>query len=369
MHNLCHAQNDGVHIPHPTDCSKFVQCDKSCAVVKICANGTAFDDSLGNCNHEYLVNCPEISKKAITDFSNLARSDRKFGGTAPKNPNPNYIEIQMENELKLSKIETEYDDEYAATETSITPDIELGIDTASEDPETTLKPEKPEVDTVTEKPEIDTVIEESESVTVPEEPEMDTVPEELEADNVTEEPEIVTVAMDPETLEVTEGPEMVTVPEEPAIDTVSEEPEYDDEYAATETTIKPDIELGIDKADEEPETTLKPEEPEVDTVTEEPEIDTVIEESERVRVPEEPEIVTVAMNPETLVVTITPDIELGIDTANEEPEITHENERPRTAQDTVVNWLLETNEVENNFHDANIVPIPYIRTENLQWKK
>ena len=269
MHNLCHAQNDGVHIPHPTDCSKFVQCDKSCAVVKICANGTAFDDSLGNCNHEYLVNCPEISKKAITDFSNLARSDRKFGGTAPKNPNPNYIEIQMENELKLSKIETEYDDEYAATETSITPDIELGIDTASEDPETTLKPEKPEVDTVTEKPEIDTVIEESESVTVPEEPEIDPVPEEPEVDTVTEEPEIVTLAMDPETVEVT----------------------------------------------------------------------------------------------------ITPDIELGIDTANEEPEITHENERPRTAQDTVVNWLLETNEVENNFHDANIVPIPYIRTENLQWKK
>merc|ERR1711971_402062 len=260
LHNLCHAQNDGVHIPHPTDCSKFVQCDKSCAVVKICSNGTAFDDSLGNCNHEYLVNCPNISKKAIADFSNLARSDRKFGGTAPKNPNPNYIEIQMENELKLSKIETEYDDEYAATETTIKPDIELGIDTASEDPETTLKPEKPEVDTVTEKPEIDTVIEESESVTVPEEP---------EAGTVTEEPEIVTLAMDPETVEVT----------------------------------------------------------------------------------------------------ITPDIELRIDTANEEPEITHENERPRTAQDTVVNWLLETNEVENNFHDANIVPIPYIRTENLQWKK
>ena len=260
MHNLCHAQNDGVHIPHPTDCSKFVQCDKSCAVVKICANGTAFDDSLGNCNHEYLVNCPEISKKAITDFSNLARSDRKFGGTAPKNPNPNYIEIQMENGLKLSTIETEYDDEYAATETTITPDIDLGIDTANEEPETTLKPEEPEVDTVTEKPEIDTVIEESERVRVPEEPEVDTVTD-------------------------------------------------------------------------------------------------------------EPEIVTVAMNPETLVVTITPDIELGIDTANEEPEITHENERPRTAQDTVVNWLLETNEVENNFHDANIVPIPYIQTENLQWKK
>ena len=172
MHNLCHAQNDGVHIPHPTDCSKFVQCDKSCAVVKICADGTAFDDSLGNCNHEYLVNCPKNE------------TYRKFMGAASKNPNPNYIPIQMENELKLSKIETEYDDEYAATETSITPDIELGIDTA-----------------------------------------------------------------------------------------------------------------------------------------------------------------------------------------NEEPEITHENERPRTAQDTVVNWLLETNEVENNFHDANIVPIPYIRTENLQWKK
>merc|ERR1711971_1202716 len=258
LHNLCHAQNDGVHIPHPTDCSKFVQCDKSCAVVKICANGTAFDDSLGNCNHEYLVNCPEISKKAITDFSNLARSDRKFGGTAPKNPNPNYIEIQMENELKLSKIETEYDDEYAATETTIKPDIELGIDTASEDPETTLKPEKPE---------IDTVVEESEHVTVPEEP---------EAGTVTEEPEIVTVAMDPDTLEV---------------------------------TITPDIELGIDTTNEEPE---------VDTVTEKPEIDTVVEESERVRVPEEPEIDTVAMNPESLVVTITPDIELGIDTANEE---------------------------------------------------
>ena len=238
LHNLCHPQNDGVHIPHPTDCSKFVQCDKSCAVVKNCAKGTAFDDSIGNCNHEYLVNCPKISKKAITDFSNLARSDidetyRKFGGTAPKNPNPNYIEILMENELKLSTIETE----------------------------------------------------------------------------------------------------------------------YDDEYAATETTIKPDIELGIDTANEEPETTLKPEEPEVDTVT------------------GEPEIVTLAMDPETVEVTITPDIELGIDTANEEPETTHENERPRTAQDTVVNWLLETNEVENNFHDANIVPIPYIRTENLQWKK
>merc|ERR1711971_382138 len=245
LHNLCHAQNDGVHIPHPTDCSKFVQCDKSCAVVKICANGTAFDDSLGNCNHEYLVNCPEISKKAITDFSNLARSDRKFGGTAPKNPNPNYIEIQMENELKLSKIETEYD-EYAATETTIKPDIELGIDTASEDPETTLKPE------------------ESELVTVPEEP---------EAGTVTEEPEIVTVAMDPDTLEV---------------------------------TITPDIELGIDTTNEEPE---------VDTVTEKPEIDTVVEESEHVTVPEEPEagtvteepeIVTVAMDPDTLEVTITP---------------------------------------------------------------
>ena len=274
LHNLCHPQNDGVHIPHPTDCSKFVQCDKSCAVVKNCAKGTLFDDSLGNCNHEYLVNCPKISKKAITDFSNLARSDidetyRKFGGTAPKNPHPNYIEIQMENELKLSTIETEYDDEYAATETTIKPDIELGIDTANEEPETTLKPEEPEVDTVTEKPEIDTVIEESESVTVPEEPEMDPVPEEPEVDTVTGEPEIVTLAMDPETVEVT----------------------------------------------------------------------------------------------------ITPDIELGIDTANEEPETTHENERPRTAQDTVVNWLIETNEVENNFHDANIVPISYIPTENLQWKK
>ena len=100
LHNLCHAQNNGVYIPHPTDCSKFVQCDKFCAVVKICADGTAFDDSLGNCNHEYLVNCSKISKKAITDFSNLARTKtitntiridetyRKFSGAVPKNPKP-----------------------------------------------------------------------------------------------------------------------------------------------------------------------------------------------------------------------------------------------------------------------------------------
>ena len=67
MNKLCNAKNNGFHIPHPTDCKKFVQCDKCYAVVKICPAGTAFDESLGNCNHVNDLNCPKISNEEVSN--------------------------------------------------------------------------------------------------------------------------------------------------------------------------------------------------------------------------------------------------------------------------------------------------------------
>ena len=67
MNKLCNAKNNGVHIPHPTDCKRFVQCDKCYAVVKICPAGTAFDESLGNCNHDDNLNCPKISNGEVSN--------------------------------------------------------------------------------------------------------------------------------------------------------------------------------------------------------------------------------------------------------------------------------------------------------------
>merc|ERR1712008_526377 len=67
LNKLCNAKNNGFHIPHPTDCKKFVQCDKCYAVVKICPAGTAFDESLGICNHYYDLNCPKISNEEVSN--------------------------------------------------------------------------------------------------------------------------------------------------------------------------------------------------------------------------------------------------------------------------------------------------------------
>ena len=67
MNKLCNAKNNGLHIPHPNDCKKFVQCDKCYAVVKICPAGTAFDESLGNCNHVNDLNCPKISNEEVSN--------------------------------------------------------------------------------------------------------------------------------------------------------------------------------------------------------------------------------------------------------------------------------------------------------------
>ena len=67
MNKLCDAYNNGLHIPHPTDCKKFVQCDKCYAVVKICPAGTSFDESLGNCNHDNGLNCPRISIEKVSN--------------------------------------------------------------------------------------------------------------------------------------------------------------------------------------------------------------------------------------------------------------------------------------------------------------
>ena len=67
MNKLCDANNNGLHIPHPTDCKKFIQCDKCYAVIKICPAGTAFDESLGNCNHGNDLNCPKISIEEVSN--------------------------------------------------------------------------------------------------------------------------------------------------------------------------------------------------------------------------------------------------------------------------------------------------------------
>ena len=69
MNKLCDANNNGVHIQHPTDCKKFIQCDKCYAVVKICPAGTSFDESVGNCNHD--LNClssiEEVSNEEVSN--------------------------------------------------------------------------------------------------------------------------------------------------------------------------------------------------------------------------------------------------------------------------------------------------------------
>merc|ERR1712203_89650 len=65
LNKLCDANNNGVHIPHPTDCKKFVQCDKCYAVVKICPAGTSFDENLGICNHD--LNCSKISNEEVSN--------------------------------------------------------------------------------------------------------------------------------------------------------------------------------------------------------------------------------------------------------------------------------------------------------------
>ena len=65
MNKLCDANNNGLHIPHPTDCKKFVQCDKCYAVVKICPAGTSFDENLGICNHD--LNCSKISNEEVSN--------------------------------------------------------------------------------------------------------------------------------------------------------------------------------------------------------------------------------------------------------------------------------------------------------------
>ena len=87
MNKLCDANNNGVHIPHPTDCKKFVQCDKCYAVVKICPAGTTFDEILGNCNHGNDLNCPKISIEEVSneEVSNKEVSNREVSNEEVSN--------------------------------------------------------------------------------------------------------------------------------------------------------------------------------------------------------------------------------------------------------------------------------------------
>ena len=93
MNKLCNAKNNGFHIPHPTDCKKFVQCDKCYAVVKICPAGTSFDGSLGNCNHDNGLNCPRIS---IEEVSNEEVSNKEVSNKEVSNEEVSNEEITNE---------------------------------------------------------------------------------------------------------------------------------------------------------------------------------------------------------------------------------------------------------------------------------
>lgn len=53
------CQPDQQYYPHE-DCRKFWQCSNGVAVEQDCALGTAWDQSLLTCNHQALVNCPDI---------------------------------------------------------------------------------------------------------------------------------------------------------------------------------------------------------------------------------------------------------------------------------------------------------------------
>ena len=93
MNKLCNAKNNGFHIPHPIDCKKFVQCDKCYAVVKICPDGTAFDESLGNCNYDNDLNCPRIS---IEEVSNEEVSNKEVSNKEVSNEEVSNEEITNE---------------------------------------------------------------------------------------------------------------------------------------------------------------------------------------------------------------------------------------------------------------------------------
>merc|ERR1711956_8045 len=198
---------------------------------------------------------------------------------------------------------------------------------------------------------------------------------------VTEEPEMVTVPIDGTDVEpvIAKTEPKVDIENEPIISKLETKTlmenedeyaatntEYEDEYVATETTLKPDIN------DENEVQTFMPTTKE-DVSNKSDTINTTLE-SEILSVTEYVSLETTLkpdINDENEVQTIMPTTEQDVNAVLKSSNdlTTHENEMPRTTQDTVVNWLQETSEIENNFQDANIVPTPYIRTENLQWKK
>ena len=115
MNKLCDADNNGLHIPHPTDCKKFVQCDKCYAVVKICPAGTSFDESLGNCNHDNGLNCPRISIEKVSneEVSNEEVSNEEVSNEEVSNKEVSNEEVSNEEVSNEEVSNEEVSDEEA----------------------------------------------------------------------------------------------------------------------------------------------------------------------------------------------------------------------------------------------------------------
>ena len=53
----CNGFPDGTFLPHPTDCSKYFECDHNIAWPFQCANETWFDTTINSCNWPDQVEC------------------------------------------------------------------------------------------------------------------------------------------------------------------------------------------------------------------------------------------------------------------------------------------------------------------------
>ena len=76
---FCASLNDGLY-PHPTDCSRYYQCNFGDSNVLECPSGTVFDPKLKTCNWDWAVNTDHCDPTATTT-STTTLSTTSFEGS------------------------------------------------------------------------------------------------------------------------------------------------------------------------------------------------------------------------------------------------------------------------------------------------
>ncbi|XP_076253886.1 uncharacterized protein LOC143192414 [Rhynchophorus ferrugineus] len=67
----CDLSNEDLHIPHPSDCSKYYRCVYGQPVLKICPEKMLFNVEIGNCDLYYNVDCESSEEESTEDLTEV----------------------------------------------------------------------------------------------------------------------------------------------------------------------------------------------------------------------------------------------------------------------------------------------------------